>query len=253
LAHLHKIYLLSFLLLFTAGSLFAQLTVSGIVYDSTRTIPVKNVLVKSKSGKQIITDSLGRYSIVVTKKDSLAFIYRNKSTPEFAVSEISDMTNFDISIQVRVFGKFKTLKEVRITSKTYREDSIENREDYEHIFNYSKPGFSLSENDGNAGIDLDQMIDMFRFRRNKEMRMMQARLIDEEQDKYVDYKFNKILIRRITTIDSADIPVFLRIYRPSFYFSQTASQADFYQYILDASYQFKAQKQTQDSLKISGR
>lgn len=253
MAHLHKIYLLTFLLLFAACNLFAQLTVSGTVYDSTRTIPVQNVLVKSKMGKQTTTDSLGQYSISVTKSDSLTFVYRNKSTPEFAVSEILDMSNFDVSIQVRVFGKFKTLKEIRITSKTYREDSIENREDYNYIFNYEKPGFEMSANSNNAGVDLDQLINIFRFRRNKDLRLMQARLIGEEQDKYVDYKFNKTLIKRITTIDSTDIDAFMKRYRPSYYFVQSSSIADFYQYILDASYQFKAQKHNQDSLKISGR
>ena len=255
MAYLHKIYLLTFFLLFTACNLFAQLTISGTVYDSTRTIPVKNVLVKTKTGKQTTTDSLGQYSITVTKNDSLAFIYRNKSTPEFAVSEIIDMNNFDVSIQVRVFGKFKTLKEVRITSKTYREDSIENREDYDYIFNYQRPGVqtSVSGYTGNAGIDLDELIDIFRFRRNKDLRMMQERLIGEEQDKYVDYRFNKTLIKRITTVDSTDIDAFMKRYRPSFYFAQTSSIADFYQYILDASYQFKAQKHYEDSLKITDK
>ncbi len=250
---LYKIYFLTLLLLFTASNLFAQLTVSGTVYDSTRTIPVKNVLVKSKTGKQTVTDSLGQYTIIVTKNDSLAFVYHNKSTPEFAVSEIIDMTNFDVSIQVRVFGKFKTLKEVRITSKTYQEDSIENREDYDHIFNYEKPELEMSVHSHNAGIDLDQLIDVFRFRRNKDLRMMQERLIEEEQDKYVDYRFNKTLIKRITTVDSTDVDAFMKRYRPSYYFAQNSSIADFYQYILDASYQFKEQKHYEDSLKITNK
>jgi hypothetical protein len=214
---------------------------------------VKNVLVKSKAGKQTITDSLGQYSIIVTKNDSLAFVYRNKSTPEFAVSEIVNMNNFDVSIQVRVFGKFKTLKEIRITSKTYQEDSIENREDYDQIFNYEKPEFQMTVNSHNAGVDLDQLINIFRFRRNKDLRLMQERLIGEEQDKYVDYRFNKTLIKRITTIDSTDMDAFIKRYRPSYYFAQNSSIADFYQYILDASYQFNAQKHYEDSLKITNK
>jgi hypothetical protein len=252
LAHQHKIYFLTFLFLFVAGNIFAQLSVSGTVYDSTRTVYVKNVLVKTKSGNHTITDSLGQYSIAVTKNDSIAFVYRNKSTPEFAVRDIVNMTAFDVAIQVRVFGKFKTLKEVTVTSKTYKEDSIENREDFEHIFDYSKPGFKLSDNDNNAGIDLDQLIDMFRFKRNKEMHMMQQRLLEEEQDKYVDYKFNRTLIKRITTIDSTDIDAFMKRYRPSFEFVRTATTADYYQYILDASYEFKAYKHLQDSLQSAG-
>jgi hypothetical protein len=251
---LYRSYILSFFLLGITGNIFGQLTVSGTVYDSTRTIYVKNVLVKAKSGHHTLTDSLGQYSITVAKNDSIAFIYLKKSTPEFAVSDIINMTSFDVAIQVRVSGKFKTLKEVTVTSKTYEEDSIENREDYEHIFDYFKPGIqtSVSDYSGNAGIDLDELIDIFRFRRNKELRTMQERLVGEEQDKYVDHKFNKTLIKRITTVDSADIDVFMKRYRPSFEFVQNSSTADFYQYILDASYEFKGEKLKSDSLKMRG-
>ena len=250
--HLYRSYILSFFLLFIAGNIFGQLTVSGTVYDSTRTIPVKNVLVKSKSGQHTITDSLGQYSIGVSKNDSIGFIYRNKSTPQFAVSDIPNMTSFDVAIQVRIYGKFKTLKEVTITSKTYEEDSIENRDDYGYLFNYHRPGVQTSVSDytGNAGIDLDELINVFRFRRNKDMHMMQERLIGEEQDKYVDHKFNQGLIKRITKIDSTDIDLFMKRYRPSFEFVLNSSEADFYQYILDASYEFEGEKLRRDSLNI---
>ncbi|HMG82821.1 MAG TPA: hypothetical protein VK559_07280 [Ferruginibacter sp.] len=249
---MYKAYILHFFLLLIAGNSFGQLAVSGTVYDSTRTIPVKNVLVKSKTGNHTITDSLGRYTIVVTKNDSIGFVYRNKATPEFAVSDIANRNNFDVAIQVRVYGKFKTLKEVTITSKTYKEDSIENREDYADIFNYHRPGVqtSTSAYSGNTGIDLDELIGMFQFRRNKEMHMMQNRLIEEEQDKYVDYKFNKRLIERITTIDSTQVDVFMKRYRPSYEFVQGSSTMDFYQYILDASYEFKGETSKLDSLKL---
>ena len=56
-----------------------QLTITGNVFDSSRTIPVPNVLVKSSGGTQAITDSTGHYEIVTTDKDSLSFIYNNKS------------------------------------------------------------------------------------------------------------------------------------------------------------------------------
>lgn len=251
---MYKSYILSFLLFFIAGNIFGQLTVSGTVYDSTRTIPVKNVLVKSKSGNRTITDSLGQYTIGVIKNDSINFVYRNKSTAEFAVDDISNMGRFDVAIQVRVYGKFKMLKEVTVTSRSYKEDSIENREDFQDIFNYHNPGIQTTVNDntGNAGIDLDEIIDMFRFRKNREMRMMQQRLLEEEQDRYVDYKFNRGLIIRITKVKSADIDVFMQRYRPSFEFVESSSTADFYQYILDASYEFIGEKARADSLKTTG-
>jgi hypothetical protein len=238
-----------------AGNIFGQLTVSGTVYDSTRTVPVKGVLVQTKFNHQTITDSLGQYTILVAKNDSIDFTFRNKSTPKFAVSDISNLTAFDIAIKVRVYGRFKTLKEVTITSKNYHQDSLDNRDDYKEFFNYSKPGFQTSVNDntGNAGLNLDDLINVFRFKRNKDLRYMQQRVMEQEQDNYVNYKFNKRLVKRITAIDSADIDNFMKQYRPSFQFVQYSSEADFYQYILDASYEFIARKKNrlQDSLKAT--
>ena len=134
-----------------------QLTISGTVYDSTKQIPVKDVVIKSSNGTSTITDSLGHYAIVTTDKDSLTFIYQNKPTAKFAVKQIPNIGNFEISLHVRVPEKFRTLKEVRVYSKNFKQDSIENREQYAKIFNYQRPGVRTSTDTytGAAGMDLE--------------------------------------------------------------------------------------------------
>lgn len=220
----------------------AQLTISGTVYDSTKTIPVRDVLVRSTSGTTAVTDSTGHYNIVAMEKDSLSFIYNNKATYRFSVKEIQDIGAFDISLRIRVYEKYKVLKDVIVYGNTYHEDSIENRKEFAEGFDFQKPGIGVSSSSysGTAGLDIDQFIDMFNFRRNRIMKGFQQRLIEEEQEKYIDYRFNKYLVRRITHIQEPQLDTFMIRYRPDFYFTQTSSIAVFYQYILDASYQFKA-------------
>jgi hypothetical protein len=236
----YHILVLPFLLLLHTAT--AQLTISGTVYDSTKTIPVKDVVVKSTSGTTTITDSTGHYNIVAMENDSLSFIYHNKATYRFAVKEIQNIGDFDISLRIHVYEKYRTLKEVIVYAKTYHEDSIENRNEFAEGFNFEKPGIGVSSSSysGTAGLDIDQFIDMFNFRKNRIMRGFQQRLIEEEQEKYIDYRFNKHLISRITHIEEPQLDTFMIRYRPDFYFTQTSSIAVFYQYILDASYQFKA-------------
>jgi hypothetical protein len=43
----------------------------------------------------------------------------------------------------------------------------------------------------------------------------------------------------------------MKQYRPGFEFTQSSSTADFYQYILDASYKFERDKLQTDSLNIN--
>ena len=184
----------------------AQLTISGNVFDSSRTIPIPNVLVKSSGGTQAITDSTGHYEIVTTDKDSLSFIYNNKPTAQFSVKQIKNIGSFDISLHVRVVEKFKTLKEVKIYTQNYRQDSIENRLFYSKKFNFEKPGISSSINpsSGAVGLDLAEFINIFRFRRNKQIQKMQVRLLEEEQENYIKYRFNKLAIKRITRLEGAE-------------------------------------------------
>lgn len=239
-----KLQLLIFLLIIAFASAKAQLTISGTVLDSTKTIPVKDVLVKSSSGTQSITDSMGRYTIVTSEKDSLTFIYNDRPTAKFSVKQIPDMANFDISLHVRVKEKFRTLKEVKVYAKNFRQDSIANREQYAKIFNYEKPGIKLSSdaNTGAAGVDLNELVNVFRFKRNRQLRRMQERLEEQEKENYINYRFNKNTVKRITRLEGAELDIFMQEYRPDFEFTQTASLVDFYQYILNASYDYKKRK-----------
>ena len=223
------------------GSVTAQLTISGTVYDSSKVIPVKGVVVKNTRGLMTVTDSTGHYNIGANDKDSLTFIYLNKPTARFAVKQIENIGSFDISLHIRVTEKFRTLKEVRVFSKSFKQDSIANREEYAKIFNYQRPGIKTSSSDysGTPGLDLDEFINIFRFKRNKQIKHLQNRLLDQEQENYIKYRFNKTTVRRITRLEGKDLENFMIDYRPDFEFAQNSSILDFYQYILNASYQFK--------------
>ncbi|MEI9935460.1 MAG: carboxypeptidase-like regulatory domain-containing protein [Ferruginibacter sp.] len=246
-----KYYLLLLSLLILAGHSWAQLTISGTVFDSTKIIPVKNVTVQSSSGTIAKTDSFGRYNIVAKENDSLFFTYHNKTTPGFSVKQIENISSFDVSLHVRIYNNIRTLKEVRVYSKLYKQDSIENREEYAPAFNYQKPGIGIASSSysGTAGLDIDEFIDIFHFRKNRMMRSLQTRLLEEEEEKYIDYRFNKVLVRRMTHLAGAQLDTFMIRYRPDYEFTQTSTIAEFYQYILNASYEFKKQLLIQEGKK----
>lgn len=231
------------ILLFKMGFANGQIIISGTVYDSTKIFAVPGVIVKSTAGNNTITDSLGAYHIAATEKDSLSFYYNNKPTQKFPVSTIANYNDFDISLQVHVFEKFRLLKEVKVFSKNYKQDSAENRQAYSKIFNYQKPGIKSTYTPGMAaGFDLDELINIFHFRRNKMNLAFQKRLIDEEQDKYVDYKFNNILLKRVTGLSGEPLEKYKREYKPPYEFVTTATELEFYEYILKSAEQFKLQE-----------
>ena len=201
---------------------------------------IDGVRVVSTGGLFSITDSLGRYSLPVNDKDSVTFIYSNKTTQKFIVKDIPDPAHFNISLHVRVKGKYTLLKEVVVRTRSYRQDSLENRMDYADIFNFQKPGLSTSIlPGGGVGANLDELINIFRFKRNKRLKAFQTRLEQQEEEKYVNYRFSKYVVRRITQLQGADLDNFMILYRPSYEFVVAASEQEFDQYLLNCSYSYK--------------
>ncbi len=226
-----------------------QVTVKGTVYNMTHTKPLQFVSVVSTSGKGTVTDSSGNYSITVNEWDSLSFSYLGRATFNYPVRLINAFNNFDIALHVEP----TELKAVRVAPKNYHMDSLQNRQDYAKYFNYKKPGLRISEpsgaEGGGVGLDLDELINVFRFQRNRRMLAFQRRLIQDEHDKFIDHRFNHVLVRKITHLNGPELDSFIIKYRPSYIFTETSSDYDFAEYIKLAYLQYKSGKTRSGELK----
>jgi plasmid maintenance system killer protein len=245
-----KIVGVAFCLTVFTNSLQAQFKLSGTVYDSSKINYVPDVIVANKSGIFTTTDSMGRYSIWVNEKDSITFTFRNKSTQKFAVTTVTDPLHFDISLRVKYKGKYSTLKEVMVFSKSYREDSIENRRTYSSIYSYTKPTVKSSTTpSGMVGADVNELINIFRFKRNKRLKAFQLRLEADEQEKYINYRFSKTLIKKLTHLPQEQLDIFMMRYRPTYEFCSMADELVLNQYILNCSYKYKIEVLQKDATK----
>ena len=214
--------------------------VSGTVYDITKKTPVDRVSVLTTSGRGTFTDSMGRYSIQVNEKDSIYFSYLNKPTPKYAVLKIANTYAFDISI----LKKVQELPGVFVKQRNYRMDSLQNRTDYAKIFGYSKPGIKTSTISSpglpGAGVDINELINMFKFRKNRSMLAFQKRLLMEEQEKYVNHRFSRGLVRKLTGLEPPALEVFMNDYRPTYLMAIQFNDLEFGHFIIEAFKYYKA-------------
>lgn len=211
----------------------------GTVYDSTRTYPVISVTVLTSSGKGAVTDIFGNYEIEVKESDSVWFSYLNKPTIKYAVAKIFDASRFDIALHVNI----PILKEVIVRPRAYKLDSIQNRIDYAKAFNWEKPKLSPSVNsDGAVGFDLEEIIRMFQFRKNRSAAKFRDRLLEEEREKFIDHRFNKALVLRLTGLVGAERDSFMLICRPAYEMCLYTSDYDFQFYIKKCYEAYKLQK-----------
>jgi hypothetical protein len=238
--YLYIPFLLAFIFTLLSFTVQAQYKVKGTVYDSSRIYPIESVTVLSTNGKGTVTDSLGRYSLDVSDKDSIWFSFLGKPTPKYPIVKITDITRFDIALRL----KMNVMQEVRVRSHVYKEDSLQNRRDYAKAFNFKRPNISdmTSISSSGVGIDLDEVIRVFQFRKNKSMEKFRERLLEQERQKFVDHKFNKPLVRRLTQLPEADLDKFMLKYRPTYEFALFSSEYDFQYYIKKAGEEYNKAK-----------
>lgn len=218
----------------------AQYKVKGTVYDSSRTYPLEAVSVIATNGRGVVTNSAGAYIIEVSDADSIQFSYLGKPTVKFPVKNIINLQQFDIALRVPV----TMLKEVRIQPRNYRQDSLQNRRDYEKIFNFSKPNLGSMTSVGpmGAGIDVNELIRAFQFRKNRNLLRFQQRLLQQEQDKYIDYRFSKAVVRRLTGFEGDELTNYMNLYRPDYELVIQSSDYALGEYIKRTAASFKKQK-----------
>ena len=232
--HRYLLLALSFFVavLFCGSARGQEVTIHGTVFNMYRTKPLDGVSVISVLGRGTATDSNGNYVITVSLSDSLYFSYLGRATAKFPVATINSMTGFDIALHVDPVE----LKEVRVMPRSYHLDSLQNRKDYAKIFNYKKPGIKLSSSgaggDGlGVGFDLDQLIEMFNRAKIRRTLAFQRRLLDEEKDGFIDYRFSRSVVLKITHLQGDELDSFMIRYRPSYDFVKRSTDYDLYDYI----------------------
>ena len=223
-----------------------QVQVKGKVFDMTQSVPLQAVTVMSTGGTGTMTDSLGRYTIMAKEKDSIWFSYLGKATPKYPITSIVNLQNFEVSLHVNV----TTLKSVMVKPPNYHLDSIQNRRDYAKAFDFRKPGIGVVSTPGGAvGLDLDEFIEMFQFRRNKRMAQFRDRLIREEQEKFIEHRFSRALVIKLTGLHSPELDTFMRRYKPDLFFTQFATDYEFQSYIKGCYEKYVRLKQVLGELK----
>lgn len=232
---------------------YAQtIKLSGAVYDYFNKKPLDAVIVQTSTGAKTITDSTGKFVITVTKKDSVWFSYLSKNTQKYSVDTISDLSNFEVALYVAA----NWLPAVKVRNSNYTYDSLQNRLDYAKVFNFRKPGLKLSSPSPSsyvpgsvtAGLDLDEIINMFRFKRNRMLLNMQERLIEEEHEKYINHRFTKYLVQKLTSLSGHELDSFMALIKPSYELLQTMNDIELGYYIQQSFKLYEAKNRTTNSL-----
>jgi len=213
----------------------AQVVIKGTVYDKLARHGIPHVSVLSTSGIGTITDTLGRYNLKVPDDDSIYFSYLGKTSAKFPVKRLPPEQPLDVSLPVSM----DLLPSVTVRQPSYRMDSLANRNEYRKVFDYDADYGSAPGGGFGIGVSFDVLLNPRKFRR---MEALKKRLEREERDKYVDHRFNKALVKRITGLTAPALDTFMVEYRPSYDILKTfETDYDYYSYIKSCGFSFIAQ------------
>lgn len=130
----------------------------------------------------------------------------------------------------------RELEDVQIIGKSFKMDSIIDRETYKWAIDHYKL----------TGMDVIAHPFDALSKSNRQIWAFQKHFDYFEKEKYIDYVFNTSLIQKITPIDSADIVDFKRIYRPSYEQIKAWNTYEFYEYIKRAGSDFLSRKRSRN-------
>jgi hypothetical protein len=71
------------------------------------------------------------------------------------------------------------------------------------------------------------------------MMAFKKRLILEEQDKFIDHRFSRAVVKKITGFNADSLNNFMALYRPSYEFAQISNEYEFLEYIKLASIEYR--------------
>lgn len=150
------------------------------------------------------------------------------------------------------------LNPVTVYTNPYKADSIRNRKVYESIFDYRKKPLNMGDNKWNRTImvmgkkvsldpqkslsllDINSLSHVIASKKDKQKQTLQARLVQEEQEKYIDHIFTPALVERFSNIhDDDSLHSFITRYAPSYTELQSMNELDLGKYIMDKTKLFR--------------
>jgi len=222
------------LLSLSATNGYAQQFLTGKIYekgskDSLISVSIHNITIQ----RYDLSEEDGTYKIQCSPGDHIAFSSVGYKTDTITVTASLLTANCPIYLDIRPV----TLQAVRVGElNNYQLDSIDRHREYSWIYDRSPtPRFSPDRSDGHNGDGVGLQMNVFRKTSTpaKQRERLEKRLVKEEQDYYVSFRYNKDYVAKITHLTGDSLKAFMKKYRPSYDYCRKAAMVDILVYIND--------------------
>ncbi len=230
-----KTFIFLFLLFKFSDSFGQSIMIRGTVIDSASGSPMQQVSVfQRESDAGALTDKDGNYSFRINKTGVIHFTYIGYKEQVRAVDFFSGDLVINAVMPVLPFNT----RELQITAaKMNKLDSLNNREDNKGVFQPVRKSPVSSQMNADDNYRTGLVISPFAAYRKlfskdaKRQKAYRTTLLQKEKDDYIDGRFSKNIVVRITGLNAPRLDTFMVKFRPEYELLIQTTDYELYDYI----------------------
>lgn len=215
--------------------------VEGIVFDKDTRYRLTRVSIKNlRTNMSLYNNTKGEFKLVVKPGDKIVaaisgyrldtLVYTNQSAILFYLQRLAIPLQ-EVLVKDSVLSARKRYEEMREQFNTL--NRLGNNHDL------------LAIGSGSVGLSIDALWSAFS-REGKNARKLADIMDRDYKNNFIDEKFNRQLIKKVTGLGGDKLEVFILNYRPSYYFVYGASEYDLVSYIKMALIRFNKHPHLED-------
>ena len=231
-------YSFYFLVLLLACSLhsWGQQFLTGKVFKKNSTEFLISVSIHNITGQRYdLSEENGSYRIQAAPGDHIAFSSVGYVADTVTVTASLLTAEYTVYLDVRA----QTLQAVRVGEfSNYQLDSMDRRKEYAWVYDHDNTPHVARDRQGADGVGVTLNIFRNSGSAAHQRKDLKKRLEKEEEDYYVDSRYNKDYVSKMTHLKGDSLLQFMRRYRPSYDYCRKAATVDILVYISDSYKQY---------------
>lgn len=223
------------LLLLCSGEGMAQQFLTGHIYKRDTRETLLSVSIENKSQhRHDISDEHGAYHIQSAVGDVLIFTSVGYFPDTIVIAPNMLAGDYPLFMTPRP----TSLQAVRVGSlSNYQMDSIARREEYAWVYDHGEEKRVERERKGD-GVGITLNILRNASHADKDRESLKKRLQREEENYYVDFRYPREYVSRLTHLTGDSLQLFMEHFRPSYEFARKAANVDILVFVNDSYKKF---------------
>lgn len=174
------------------------------------------------------SDLGGNFKILANVGDTLVF--SNVGFKSDTLKVLSYVIDSGYNVMLRPVTTSLPMVNVQGDLSKYQLDSLKRRDDYKYIYERGKPKFAGGSTPTN-GVGINVSPVTFFSKKEKEVRHLKKRLAQNEENYYVDYRFSRSYVSKLTRLQGDSLQLFMQRYTPSYNYCRKTSAENMVLYI----------------------